>query len=96
MLLKEIKELEYKLLLLEQNVLNINFTDYLTIENYLDKIGKITLNYINYMEKYSKLIDKNNIKEKLIEKNNQLLNTEIQLNSQELENIQKLLEKYTK
>lgn len=94
MLLKELKNIELDLLLLEQRKFEMSFNDYIIMESYLDDVGEITNRYMQYLNDYNEYITNVSLDERKCEiekKNEELLNTDININ---LDEAKKILEKY--
>lgn len=94
MLLKDLKNIELELLLLEQRKFEMSFNDYIVMESYLDDVGEITNRYIQYLNDYNEYITNVNLEErktKIEKKNEELLNTDIDI---DIDDAKKILEKY--
>lgn len=98
MILQDLINIEEKLLQYEcDNKFNMSFNEYIELNEYLNKIGKITTQYFLLIEQYDKELLKSGLteveyKNLLTEYNTKLLNENIILDI----NIDSLMEKYEK
>lgn len=98
MILQDLINIEEKLLQYEcDNKFNMSFNEYIELNEYLNKIGKITTQYFLLIEQYDKELLKSGLteveyKNLLTEYNIKLLNENIILDI----NIDSLIEKYEK
>lgn len=84
MILHDLMKLEEKLLMLELSLkFEMSFSDYITLNNFLNETEKITNLYFQLIGEYKKHLneiknaDNNELIEKLKEYNNKLLNEEV-------------------
>lgn len=99
MCLNDLMKFEEQLLLFEyQNKFNIPFSDYIILEKILVEVENITNLYFKLIDSYTKSLEEQNIEKELqktmlIEFNNKMLNSEIEIN---LTKFNDFIEKYIK
>lgn len=100
MKVKELIEIESQLLhVFSQNMFEIPFQDYIILKNMTDKIGNITNTYFTFMLEFSKRIGTEKLsyeqkKEQINNKNNLILQTDINIDNINLDIISKYINIY--